>query len=322
MLPLRRLAAAALMTWPLLAPAGVAESLAGTALAGMRAPAVPGIPGELRGRVTLADGTPVPRFTVNGNHFDGPTGAFKILVPPEGDFRVVVRAIGFAPNVIHVQGAAGKKLVFPEIALGQGEDFIGEVLDAQTERPVVGARVALADPAKVERLRLVRPEALTAAATSGSGGMFMIRRAPRSQLMLVVHQKGYLTEFVPVNTRERTVTVLLYRGGAITGRVLGAGGKPLIGARVTAISEGAFDGDEAWTDARGDYQFERLRPGTYTVMAGASGGKPSMAPAPVEVHDGRVVYVPVEVKGRGKTMDLEELQLGASAPAAGPVASR
>jgi hypothetical protein len=322
MLPPRHLVAAALMAWPLLAPAGPAESLAGTALAGVPAPMVPGIPGELRGRVTLGDGTPVPSFTVNGNHFGDSTGAFKILVPPQGEFRVVVRAEGLAPNVIHVQGAAGKKLVMPEISLGQGEDFFGEVLDAETGRPVVAARVALADPPKVERLRLVRPEPLTAAATSGFGGVFQIKRAPRAVLMLVVHHPDYLPEFVPVNTRERTVTVSLHRGGFISGRVLGARGEALAGVKVAAVSEAAFDGDEVWTDAGGHYEFHALRPGAYTVMASASGGKPSVAPEPVDVADGRVATVPFEVKGRGKHMDLEELQLGLSGPPAGPVAVR
>jgi hypothetical protein len=322
MLTPRHLAAAVLMAWPLLAPAGPVEVLAGTALAGVRAPAVPGIPGELRGRVTLADGTPVARFTVNGNHFDDPSGAFKILVPPEGEFRVVVRAEGLAPNVIHVQGAAGKKLVMPEIFLGQGEDFFGEVLDAETGRPVVAARVALADPAKVERLRMVRPEPLTVAATSGFGGVFYIRKAPRARLMLVVHHPDYLPEFVPVNTRERTVSVLLHRGGVIAGRVLDGRGQALIGVKVAAVSEPAYDGDEVWTDAGGHYEFRALRPGPYTVMASAAGGRPAVAPAPVEVADGRVATVPFAVKGRGKHMDLDELQLGASGQASGPLAGR
>jgi len=320
MLPPRHLAAA-LLAWPLLAIAGPAENLAGATLTGVPSRFVPGAPGELRGRVTLADGSPVRRFTVNGNHFDDPAGAFKILVPPEGEFRVVVRAEGFAPNVVHVQGAAGKKLVMPEISLGQGEDFFGEVLDAETGRPVVAARVALADPPKVERLRLVRPEPLTAAATSGFGGVFQIRHAPRAMLMLVVHHPDYLPEFVAVNTRERTVSVRLHRGGLIAGRVLGARGEALVGVKVAAVSEAAFDGDEVWTDAGGHYEFRALRPGPYTVMASASGGKPAVAPAPVEVADGRVASVPFEVKGRGKHMDLDELQLGASDPPAAPAAS-
>jgi len=322
MLPPRHLVAAALMAWPLLAPAGPGQSLAGTALAGVPSPPVPGVPGELRGRVTLADGTPVLKFTVNGNHFDDPAGAFKILVPPQGEFRVVVRADGLAPNVIHVQGAAGKKLSMPEISLGQGEDFFGEVLDAETGRPVVAARVALADPPKVERLRLVRPEPLTATATSGFGGVFHIRRVPRAVLMLVVHHPDYLPEFVPVNTRERTVSVRLHRGGVIAGLVLGTRGEALAGVKVAAVSEAAFDGDEVWTDAGGHYQFRALRPGAYTVMASAGGGRPSVAPAAVEVADGRVASVPFEVKGRGKHMDLEEMQLGVSAPPPGPLAAR
>jgi hypothetical protein len=321
MLPLRLLAAA-LLAAPALAAAGPIETLAGAALARVPAKFVPGVPGELRGRVTLADGRPVLHFTVNGNHFDGPSGAFKILVPPEGEFRVVIRAEGLAPNVVHVQGAAGKKLVMPEITLGQGEEFFGEVLDAETGRPVVAARVALADPAKVERLRLVRPEPLTVAATSGHGGFFQIRRAPRALLMLVVHHPDYLPEFVPVNTRERSVTVRMHRGGTIAGQVQGTGGQPMAGVKVAAVSEAAYDGNEAFTDAGGHYEFRALRPGAYTVMASASGGKPAVTPTPVEVADGRVATVPFEVKGRGKHMNLEELRLGEAGSAPEPLALR
>ena len=139
--------------------------------------------------------------------------------------------------------------------------------------------------------------------------------------MLVVHHPDYLPEFVPVNTRERTVSVRLHRGGVIAGQVQGTAGKPLAGVKVAAVSEVAFDGDEVFTDAGGHYEFRALRPGAYTVMASTSGGKPAVTPAPVEVSDGRVATVPFEVKGRGKHMDLDELQLGASGTQAGPVAS-
>ncbi len=107
---------------------------------------IPGAPGELRGSVSRADGTPVTSFTVNAVRFENPRGAFHILVPPEGTFRVVVRAPGLAPGVVHIQGAEGKKLVMPDIVLGRGEDVLGEVLDAETGKPLPGAYVALADP--------------------------------------------------------------------------------------------------------------------------------------------------------------------------------
>jgi hypothetical protein len=57
-------------------------------------------------------------------------------------------------------------------------------------------------------------------------------------------------------------------------------------------------------------------------MASAAGGRPSVAPEPVEVADGRVASVPFEVKGKGKRMDLEELQLGFSGAPAGSIAAR
>ena len=95
---------------------------------------------------------------MNGIRFDHPQGLFKILTPPEGEFRVVIRADGFAPNVMHVQGASGKKLVVPEIRLGDGEHVLAEVVDAETDVPIRDARASLADPAKLERLRFIRPE--------------------------------------------------------------------------------------------------------------------------------------------------------------------
>lgn len=313
MLALRALIMAAVLAWPALSPAGPREALAGSALAGVSRVPIPGIPGELRGRVLRSDGSPVTRFTVNANSFDDPQGRFRILVPPEGDFRVVVRADGFAANVIHVRGAAGKKLVMPEITLGQGEDLVGEVLDAETGRPVVAAVAALADPAKPERLRLVRGERVARAANTGFGGIFFLKQAPRGLLMLVVHHPDYLPEFVPVNTRERLPVVQMHRGGVITGKVQGPRGEPMPGIRVAAVSEAAADGGEAWTDAGGRYELHALRPGPYTVMARSSAGNPAVTPTPVQVADGRVASVVFEVKGSGKHMELPEFQLGAAA---------
>ena len=192
---------------------------------------VPAPPGELRGQVLDRKGAPLPRFTVNGIAFESLEGRFRILTPPHGEFRVVVRADGYAPNVFHVQGASGKKLQIPEIRLGAGEHVLGEVLDAETEMPVAEARVSLADPAKLERLRFVRPERVAPLGVSGTGGWYELRRAPRGLLVLVVSAPGYLTEFVPVNTREPLPTVLLHRGGSIVGAGPGPGARRHPGRR-------------------------------------------------------------------------------------------
>jgi hypothetical protein len=234
-------------------------------------PDVPLPPGELRGQVLGRTGQPVARFTVNGVAFDNREGRFKVLTPPQGEFRVVIRADGYAPNVFHVQGASGKKLQIPEIKLGGGEHVLGEVLDAETEMPVPEARASLADPAKLERLRFIRPERLSPVAIAGSGGWYELKHAPRGLLVLVVSAPGYLPEFVAVNTREPLPTVYLHRGGGITGAVRDSKGKPVRDAKVVALSKDAADGAEATTNAVGRFAIEKLRPGRYRVFARVAG---------------------------------------------------
>jgi hypothetical protein len=232
---------------------------------------VPLPPGELRGQVLGRTGQPVTRFTVNGVAFDNREGRFKVLTPPQGEFRVVIRADGYAPNVFHVQGASGKKLQIPEIKLGGGEHVLGEVLDAETEMPVAEARASLADPAKLERLRFIRPERLSPVGIAGTGGWYELKHAPRGLLVLVVSAPGYLSEFVAVNTREPLPTVYLHRGGGITGGVRDARGQPVRDAKVVALSKDASDGAEATTNAVGRFTIEKLRPGRYRVFARVAG---------------------------------------------------
>jgi hypothetical protein len=269
---------------------------------------VPPPPGELRGQVTRADGGPVQHFTVNGVAFDDAQGRFRILTPPDGEFRVVVRADGFAPNVFHVQGASGKKLVVPEIKLGDGEHVLGEVVDATTGDPVPQARATLADPAKLERLRFIRPERVASLGMTGKGGYFELRRAPRGLLVLVVQHPDYLPEFVPVNTRAPLPPVRLHRGGNLAGVVRDATGAPLPGVRVVAVSEDAGDGAETNADVHGRFEMAKLRPGSYRVVAVAQGR--AVEGARAEVADGRVARVAIAVKGRVRQMQLPTIDLG------------
>jgi len=279
------------------------------------APEVPPPPGELRGQVTRKAGGPVTAFTVNGVRFQDPQGRFKILTPPDGEFRVVVRAEGFAPNLFHVQGASGKKLQIPEITLGQGEHVLGEVLDAETDLPVADARVTLADPAKLERLRFVRPERVAPLGNTGPGGWYELRHVPRGPLVLVVSHPDYLPEFVPVNTRDRLPTVRLHRGGAIAGVVRDAKGAPVAGIRVIALSDDAKDGAEASADSAGRFDLRKLRAGRYRVIAQAFGL--ATDGGEVAVADGEVADVSIGVAFR--QVRLPTVQL--SAPHS-PLASR
>jgi hypothetical protein len=257
---------------------------------------IPGAPGELRGQVTLRSGQPVTSFSVNGIRFNDPAGNFKILVPPEGHFRVVIRAPGFAPNFIQIEGAAGKKLTLPEIVLGQGELVLGEVVDAETEMPVPGAAVSLADPAKIERLRFIRPERLADVSKTGVGGFYMLSRAPRGMLLLVVRHPDYLPEFVPLNTRERPPVVMLHKPGALSGVVRDANGGLASGVKVVAISEKVYDGGETVTDSFGRWTLKGLRPGPYKVHA-MGNGVSTNEPAQVEIKDGQTQSLKLSLGG-------------------------
>lgn len=269
-------------------------ALAAAIVVSAPSPDVPLPPGELRGQVLGRTGAPVTKFTVNGVAFENREGRFKVLTPPQGEFRVVIRADGYAPNVFHVQGASGKKLQIPEIRLGGGEHVLGEVLDAETEMPVAEARASLADPAKLERLRFVRPERLSPVAVAGIGGWYELKHAPRGLLVLVVTAPGYLPEFVAVNTREPLPTVYLHRGGGITGSVRDAKGAPVRDAKVVALSQGAGDGAEATTNAVGRFAIEKLRPGRYRVFARVAGKTAEGGEVPVA--DGIETEVRIKVE--------------------------
>lgn len=281
-------------------------------------PPVPPPPGELRGQVTRADGAPVARFTVNGVQFDDREGRFKILTPPSGEFRVVVRSDGFAPNLFHVQGASGKKLDIPEISLGEGEHVVGEVMD-DAGAPVPGAYATLVDPSRLERLRFVRPERVADVGVTGSGGWFELRRVPRGLLVLVVGHPEYLPEFMQVNTRQPLPTVRLHRGGGVVGTVRDAKGAPVPGARVVALSAGAGDGAEVHADVRGRFELRRLRPGRYQVAAFVAGVATEVGG--VEVSDGRTAEVSLRTSGR-RPMQLRTIELGVAPPNPRAVAAR
>jgi len=299
----------------------LALALASTAPARFAAD-VPLPPGELRGQVVRGSGAPVNRFTVNNVRFEDPEGMFRILTPPEGEFRVVIRAEGYAPNVFHVQGASGKKLWVPEIKLGDGEHVIGEVVDATTGDPVPAARASLADPAKLERLRFIRPERVAGLGVTGGGGWFELKNAPRGLLVLVVQHPDYLPEFVPVNTRAALPAVRLHPGGAVAGTVKDAKGLPVPGVRVLALSEDACDGAEVNADVLGRFEMKKLRPGRYRIVAAPPGEM--VEAAQTEIADGQVASVAVELKGKSPQLELPTIELGlAPAPAsAGALASR
>ena len=98
--------------------------------------------------------------------------------------------------------------------------------------------------------------------------------------------------------------------GAVTGTVTDAdGGTALIGARVLLRSPETADVvRQTRTDAAGDFQFDRIRPGRYVVEAQLLGYKERRIPLRLEIGESRSLDVTLELK----TESLETVVLSAS----------
>lgn len=256
-------------------------------------------PGRLTGRVLLAAGEVAARFTVNGVPFT--QGTFDVPLPM-GDSRLVFEAEGRAPSVVLVhataRGTSGRRFVLPELVLGSGATLIGEIVDAETGRPVESAVAALAGPPDFDVAEDARPERLSLPGASGRGGAYLIRRAARGEALLVVSHPDYLPAAVRVSTREPLPTVKLQRGGVIEGVARDLAGRPVANARVLAVSDAAGDAQEVRSDPRGAFRMERLRPGVYTVMAnGALAGVALVEP--VLVREGAATRLELAVAPAG-----------------------
>jgi hypothetical protein len=98
--------------------------------------------------------------------------------------------------------------------------------------------------------------------------------------------------------------------GVVTGRVTGATGAPLAGARVVATRSATAETREATTDARGGYALTSLAPGEYRVVFEAAGFQPRTREGmAVEVGRRHLLDVVLDVQGRAETVDVAERAL-------------
>jgi Carboxypeptidase regulatory-like domain len=262
-----------------------------------------GSPGQVVGRVVTEEGSPVTRFTLNGTAMSDPGGAFRLTAPRSGNVKMVVRSEGNATALARAKGVSGEVPV-PDIVVNPGVAVVGEVLDADTQIPVVEAHATLASIEDVEAAlatdeelaRLVEP------AATGSGGMFLLEHVPRGRYLLFVAHPKYRTELVEVDTNAQRADLTLKRGGTISGKVLGAGGQPVAGRRVVAVSRSALDAREGKTDASGRFQLGPLRPGHYLVHASSADASQPLGSRAVEVAEGKAAEADFRVRAGGTTV--------------------
>jgi hypothetical protein len=226
-----------------------------------------------------------------------PQGRFEVAGPADGGLAsVIVQSEGLAPSVVRTLVPEDTEVPLSDVALGPGVDLVGEVLDAATLRPVVEARATLADPVEVERLREgQRLTRLVDPGLTGKGGIFLVSRAPLGSFLLVIYHPGYRLEVQEIDTTAGYVHATLHRGGAIAGSVRGAGGAPVAGARVVAVSPAALDAAETRTDGSGRFRLGAVRPGRYQLLPLIQGGHVGSS-LDVEVADGAVAEATLRLR--------------------------
>src|SRR5437588_4773599 len=168
----------------------------------------------------------------------------------------------------------------PPPAVGTGA-IRGNVIDGQTGYPVARARVRLAGG--------LQPRA---PALTDEAGSFVFKALPPGTYSITVDKPTYMTSHYPVRGETlRTVaqpltladgqvidglTVSLFRGGVIAGRVVDAHGDPAEGAAVQAlrVSKSGRGRPQmrvgASTNDLGEFRLAHVEPGRYLILVNPS----------------------------------------------------
>ncbi len=203
----------------------------------------------------------------------------------------------------------------PPAPVAPGGRISGRVVTADTGLPLAGAAVSL------RSTRLAAPDGLPVAAESiaGADGSFAFDDVPGGSFLLRVTRAGFFATGPPtLNLPERqraSVTLRMYRGGAITGRVAGQFGEPVAGLRMQAQRyEYLEDGSRAAvpsgiadvTDDRGEFRVYGLPAGDYIVVASGR----SVAGAPPDGFAGPVENAPTYYPGTLNAVEAQIISLG------------
>lgn len=242
-------------------------------------------PPGLSGRVVDASGSPLRTFTVDvtpdwqsrrrsvdrsaySKTFQSEDGSFLYAEISDGDWKVAVKATGFAqagelPTVGVPQ--TGQPLV---IVLARAASIAGVVQDP-TGAPIAGAEVRRSQQGAASPFS--RGGFDNASATSDEQGAFAMPTVPAGAWELTAGAQGWArSDALPVQVvageKLEGLVVRLRNGGTLTGEVFDVNGARAAGRHVQAFSMNAGDNRQASVDERGTFKAEHLTPGTYQVM--------------------------------------------------------
>ncbi|MFG0320028.1 MAG: carboxypeptidase regulatory-like domain-containing protein, partial [Planctomycetota bacterium JB042] len=225
-------------------------------------------------------GEPVDRFRVEARNlvnfdrvdrtFEAADGQFAVGGLNPGLYRYTVEADGYER---HFDGrlrlGPGETKAGEIVLLDAGARIEGVVLDATTDEPIAEARV-VPGAEKGPYYRRILPR-MFAAARTDEEGRFSLTGVGAGDRTLTASHPRYVrrsVELEQVRARERRteVVIRLARGGAIAGRVVGPGERPLVGVDVIVQSRDRSVFRQAVTDPAGAFLVEGLAAGPYAVM--------------------------------------------------------
>jgi protocatechuate 3,4-dioxygenase beta subunit len=243
-------------------------------------------PCALSGRVLAPDGTPVERFhlalTLPGAVFFDPgksrgenvvdaQGQFRVRGLEPGKWQVQAGADGFGPmaplEVLLPRAADEAPLV---LTLQPEASVAGSVLDPDG-RPLAGARVTTPSDL-TETIRRMRDASGVPQTLSDAEGRFVLTGlGPSVKAILATHERFAPSEALALELapgeKITDVSLRLQRGARVTGEVYDKVGVRADGVQIVAQNRGTFETSMSRTDGNGEFAFEHLAAGPWTITA-------------------------------------------------------
>ncbi|TAH39369.1 MAG: carboxypeptidase regulatory-like domain-containing protein [Planctomycetota bacterium] len=229
---------------------------------------------SLAGRVTRAsDGEAVPDAYVRLFRYGGHREEYAKITHDDGTYRFADLAAGIwmmellpealqPPSWTEVRLEAGGE-TRRDFALAEGEQIVGVVIDAQTQRPIAGAEIS--ESWTFDRVTRSDEDGSFVLAGAGSEDFYELNaRAPgygRNEMSLQEHKER------PVQVR-----IELIRAHGASGRVLSVEGLPMAGVYVAAAASGwlhdvqGIDWQTARTQEDGRFEIAGLRADAHHVL--------------------------------------------------------
>ncbi|MEE8142040.1 MAG: sigma-70 family RNA polymerase sigma factor, partial [Planctomycetota bacterium] len=249
-------------------------------------------------------------------------GRFTLERVTAGNLRLRVNAAGYPPKTLRgIKVVDGEEVTGIEAILAEGGSVTGVVLDPQG-RPLADAKVRLGIAGR-------RFGHFSMRTSTDEEGRFEVSnlRAGESYGGEVAHD-AYLTE--PIEEFSVTTgvtdlgTLMVRKGGFITGRVLDANNAPVVGARVDLASAeetdhggfftariiaGETPSEPTLTDEQGAFKISPVAAGEYRIRVHATGYAPHKS-EPITVGEGAAFTDQLIILGGGAeivgtVMDLE-----------------